>query len=248
MFQNMRKILVLGLLALALVFGGCVKHVIPVKQPVVSTIFERMVNSVVVLPRCTGTVLKNDGLNSVILTAAHCVRRVMIEMPDKTYIQLPLLISADLDVKKVCFGEVGLISRERDLAIITVDKCPMPTFAAPLAKKEPSVGETVYAVGHPLSTSYLLTKGVVSRPRLLFGPQEFMFSSAPTIFGNSGGPFLNKKGEVVGILTNVALVSVRTRDGDHIPLYTAVSHLSMVVPLDDVKQFLKDAKFPDLVK
>jgi hypothetical protein len=250
----MRKIL--AFIMLALMLGSCASFPVAPLNMAKLTVFERMANSVVVLPGCTGIVLRNDGQNIVVLTAAHCVRRFRIQPPAASTAAppvqdsyLPVPVGADLNGKEtVCIGVVGSVSSARDLAIITAAKCKLPTAVAVLAKSAPKLGETVYAVGHPAASNYVLTKGIVSRPLTLFNETRYMLISAPIIFGNSGGPAFNARGEVVGVNTDVAATRVRMDDGRPFPLWAAISHLGLAVPLDDVKQFLRVARFPELAR
>jgi len=248
MLRHMRKILVLALLALSLAFGACATFPTTPLDMAKLTVFERMVNSVVVLPGCAAIVLKNDGKDSVILTAAHCVRRFQTKLPDGKEVNLPIPVGTELDKETVCLGTIGAVSHARDLALITVEKCQLPTAVAVLAKSAPKLGETVYAVGHPAAANYVLTKGIVSRPVTMFNETKYMLVSAPVIFGNSGGPCLNKRGEVVGVVTDIGAVKVRLEDGTAIPVYVGVTHLGLAVPLDEVKQFLKVGGFPGLAR
>jgi S1-C subfamily serine protease len=72
------------------------------------------------------------------------------------------------------------------------------------------VGDPVFAVGHPLGLVDSLTAGVVSglnrvfkvaNGRTLTGLIQFDAAVNP---GNSGGPLVNRQGQVVGIVTGVA--------------------------------------------
>lgn len=63
-----------------------------------------------------------------------------------------------------------------------------------------STGEQVVAIGNPLGLEYTLTDGIVSARRVYKG-RKMIQISVPLSPGNSGGPLLNMKGEVVGIST-----------------------------------------------
>jgi hypothetical protein len=250
----------LFLMTLLLLLVGCATFPTAPLNMSKLTVYERMVNSVVVLPGCTGLVLKNDKGDVVVLTAAHCVRHHRIEpkavpatipavVPQETY--RPILITAELVKGKEmpsCFGIVGSVSNSRDLAIIRATKCKLPTAVAVLAQRQPRWGDTIYAVGHPLSSSYVLTKGIVSRPLTMYGDDNYLLLSAPVVFGNSGGPCFNAKGEVIGLVTGVGAVRIKMVDGRSVPLWAPVTHLGLAVPLDDIRQFLKVGGFPELAK
>jgi serine protease Do len=102
-----------------------------------------------------------------------------------------------------------LIGRDKltDLAVIKVDAHDLPS--APLGdstKLRP--GQTVLAFGNPLGFRFSVTRGIVSalnRPNP-FGqdrraPGEFIQTDAAINQGNSGGPLVDARGEVVGINT-----------------------------------------------
>jgi S1-C subfamily serine protease len=72
------------------------------------------------------------------------------------------------------------------------------------------IGDQVFAIGHPLGLVDSLTAGVVSgldrtfkgaNGRTLVGLIQFDAAVNP---GNSGGPLVNRQGQVVGIVTGVA--------------------------------------------
>lgn len=247
MFRLMRKILVL--VALVFAFGSCARFpAAPINMGKL-TVFERMVNSVVELPGCTGVVLKNDGQNVVVLTAAHCVLHFRVEPRTNPEVYNPVPIQADLNAKTGrCLGTVAAVAHERDLAVVTAAKCKLPTATAVLAKSLPKLGETIYAIGHPLILNYVLTKGIMSRPIVSIEGTKFMVISAPIIYGNSGGPVVNGKGEVVGVVTNVVSARVRLEGGSSLPIRAAVPHLGLAVPLDEIKQFLCVARFTELTR
>ncbi len=59
-----------------------------------------------------------------------------------------------------------------------------------------TVGETVLAIGSPLTTETILTSGMVSKVEA-----EAIYSDVSINPGNSGGPLFNARGQVVGINT-----------------------------------------------
>lgn len=76
-------------------------------------------------------------------------------------------------------------------------------------KTEPRVGDKVYAIGNPLGTyPYTVTDGIISAKNRarggLTGKFGFLQHTATLIWGNSGGPLVNEKGEVVGVNSQIA--------------------------------------------
>lgn len=69
------------------------------------------------------------------------------------------------------------------------------------------VGDQVLAVGNPYGLDRTVTAGIVSakdrQGNTVFGRQEFLQTDAAVNPGNSGGPLVNLKGEVVGINTAI---------------------------------------------
>jgi len=123
--------------------------------------------------------------NGWILTNHHVVgsaRTVRVRWPDGT--DQP--------------AQVLRVDRARDIALIKADTPP----GRPLALKpaSPAQGETVFAIGAPLDPSLqgTLTRGIVSANRVIDG-QPFIQSDVAITHGNSGGPLLNERGEVVGV-------------------------------------------------
>ena len=96
-----------------------------------------------------------------------------------------------------------------DLALLKVVD-PQREFAAlPLGNAETlRVGEWVMAVGNPLNMDHTVTVGVVSAKGRVLGLSDRSFENyiqtdAAINFGNSGGPLVNIRGEVVGIATAI---------------------------------------------
>jgi len=71
------------------------------------------------------------------------------------------------------------------------------------------VGQRVYAIGNPFGLSGTMTRGIISAMRSIRGPQgnpieDAIQTDAAVNPGNSGGPLLNSRGEVIGITTLIA--------------------------------------------
>ncbi|MBW8712776.1 MAG: trypsin-like peptidase domain-containing protein [Acidobacteria bacterium] len=98
---------------------------------------------------------------------------------------------------------------------------------APLGNSdELRVGEWVCAIGNPLGYVHSVTVGVVSFiGRKLFDPSldDYIQTDAAINFGNSGGPLINTRGEVIGI--NSAISSRASNIGFAVPINQAVGIL-----------------------
>lgn len=120
---------------------------------------------------------------------------------------------------------------EGDLVLLqTYVTPPVPVAPMTLSSSELKMGDTVFALGSPAGPELAvsLSRGIVSsdRPRT-FGDRSFIQHDAAVNPGNSGGPLLNVRGEVVGL--NVA--KVRDTEG-----------ISFAIPIEDVRRFIEVAR------
>jgi S1-C subfamily serine protease len=96
-----------------------------------------------------------------------------------------------------------------DIAVLTPDRLPQVVVPAVLGGGA-QVGDAVFALGHPLGLTGSLSAGVVSalgRTIKVSSEQtlkDLIQFDAAVNPGNSGGPLLNKAGQVVGIVTGLA--------------------------------------------
>ncbi|HEY3381457.1 MAG TPA: Do family serine endopeptidase [Vicinamibacterales bacterium] len=118
---------------------------------------------------------------------------------------------------------------DTDIALLKIDAdAPLPT--APLGdSSQLRVGEWVCAIGNPLGYEHTLTVGVVSYlGRKLFDRSldNYIQTDAAINFGNSGGPLLNARGEVIGI--NTAISSHSSSIGFAVPIDIATGSLAQL--------------------
>jgi hypothetical protein len=94
---------------------------------------------------------------------------------------------------------VRAVDPTRDIAILQVPGFNLPTI--PLGDSDSvKQGDTVVVLGSPLGLNGTATSGIISAIRPLEGYRVFQTDAAANS-GNSGGPMLNDRAEVVGILT-----------------------------------------------
>ena len=92
------------------------------------------------------------------------------------------------------------------------------------------VGEWVCAIGNPLAYEHTVTVGVVSFiGRKLFDPSldNYIQTDAAISFGNSGGPLINSRGQVIGINSAVS---------------RQASNIGFAVPINQARSVLKQLK------
>jgi len=158
----------------------------------------------------SGFIIDADGS---ILTNNHVVdraERITVKLADGRTVRARL-IGADPDT---------------DIALIKIDgQSGLPV--APLGDSSTlRMGEWVCAIGNPLGYEHTVTVGVVSfLGRKLFDMSldDYIQTDAAINFGNSGGPLINSRGEVIGI--NAAISSRASSIGFAVPINGASSAL-----------------------
>lgn len=96
------------------------------------------------------------------------------------------------------------IDKERDLAILKTDE---KQSGLRIAKSSTDLkGEEVYAIGYPMpgvqGQESKITKGIISSLSGFQGNAHLLQTSAPIQSGNSGGPLVDSRGVVVGIIVS----------------------------------------------
>ena len=139
----------------------------------------------------SGFVIDADGR---ILTNNHVIEhaeRITVKFSDGRSVRARV-IGADPDA---------------DVALIKVDG-QANLAVAPLGDSSTlRTGEWVCAIGNPLGYEHSVTVGVVSfLGRKLFDPglDNYIQTDAAINFGNSGGPLINTRGEVIGITAAIS--------------------------------------------
>lgn len=132
----------------------------------------------------TGFVIEQTGL---IATAWHVIgdgREIRVEFPDG---------------RELAVTEVFASSSQLDLALLRVAEADLPILKLSDEDRS-SQGAEIVAMGHPEGFRNSIVAGVVSGHQEIDGVE--MIQLAMSIErGNSGGPVLNRQGEVVGVVT-----------------------------------------------
>jgi len=140
----------------------------------------------------SGFILTKDGL---ILTNNHVIGNAQ---------RLEVLLSDTQKYK----AHVLALDKNHDLAIIKID-APNLVPVTLSDSRNLVVGQRVYAIGNPFGLNGTMTRGIISAIRSIRSPngspiEDAIQTDAAVNPGNSGGPLLNSRGEVIGITTMIA--------------------------------------------
>ena len=110
------------------------------------------------------------------------------------------------------FGSIIATNKKEDLALVKVGNFPKninPVNVGSL--KEVSVGDKVYAIGHPVGLPWTFSEGIINQIRnkkdWTYPGSEFKHlatviqTQTPINPGNSGGPLFSENGNLIGINT-----------------------------------------------
>lgn len=143
----------------------------------------------------SGVIVTDEG---DILTSLHVVA-------DATSIKLTFADGTEAD------GEVVARQPENDIAVLQPSQLPDPLIPAVLGNPNAMhIGDEAYVVGNPLGLYGSMSAGVISGFNRSFKPpdreerlQGLIQIDAAVNPGNSGGPLLNRDGQVIGIIAGL---------------------------------------------
>lgn len=196
----------------------------------------------------TGFVVSDDGLlvtNYHVIEGAHSV------------------IATPSNGRRIVVEGVIACNREEDLALLKLSRAPKTLVPLALAQDDSiRTGQKVVAIGNPRGFQATASDGIVSAVRdtrtlpaatreFLNAPDEFRWiqTTAAISSGNSGGPLLNQKGEVIGVNTWVA-------GGENLGFAAHVQHVNdlledqfaEVIPLADLIGRMMEMQFANYQK
>jgi serine protease Do len=182
----------------------------------------------------TGSIIRPDGL---ILTNAHVVVDPTNHRP---YSHVSIFLKPErvtgnprTDLARRFAARVLVTNESLDLALLQVEHAPaLPTitFGDPAVVR---IGDRVLAIGHPEQGGmWTLTAGLISAQF-----EDFNGTSGKHVFqtdtglnrGNSGGPLLDRQGQMIGINTAMARVA---QDG------TPIMSINFAVESNVARQWL----------
>jgi S1-C subfamily serine protease len=168
----------------------------------------------------SGFILNKDGL---ILTNNH-----VIEGASRGGVEVTLY-----DKHKYKATVVGA-DKGHDLALVKIDAPNLLPATLAETSEGLMVGQRVYAIGNPFGLSGTMTRGIISAIRSVRSPsgvpiEDAIQTDASVNPGNSGGPLLNSRGEVIGVTTMIASNGADQSSG-----------IGFAIPINTAKAVLDD--------
>ncbi len=182
----------------------------------------------------SGVVIDEEGY---VLTNDHVVRRadkITVKFCTGTNVYTAKLVASD---------------PKSDVALLKLNARPGERFKAIQLAREDDLllGETVLALGNPFGLGGSVTRGILSSKNRAL-PKEgetlnignWLQTDAPINLGNSGGPLVNLRGELIGV--NVAVLGEVNGQqaqgiGFAIPIRQVLEALSDIFPTEFVKGY-----------
>lgn len=207
-------------------------------MPRLATAFEQMGYKVTVYPpgksiegaQGTGFLIGDDGF---ILTCAHVLGE------EKT-------ATVTLNGNRY-FADVVKADKDADLALLKTRDKPNPAVTSlsfRSVNKDYHMGEDVFTIGYPLSSllgnSARMTKGLLSATTGLRDDPKQVQVSAEIQPGNSGGPLLDKDGQIIGVIQQtINPFAVAQATGGALP-----QNINFSIKHSHVLDFVKGASEP----
>lgn len=156
----------------------------------------------------SGVIIDKKNEFYVILTNLHLIG--FNELYDSDLLT-PEIEQYDLEIKTdqtnnwLKVSKILVNSKLKDLALIYIkDVGEYPTLR--LTQSNPQQGTKVYAMGHPSGLNFSFTSGIISAFRqtesYLGASYQLIQTDTAANPGNSGGPLIDDKGRLVGIMVS----------------------------------------------
>lgn len=207
---------------------------------------------------CSGTLVSLT--HRLILTNAHCVdhrvktvtrderqsdgtvQEVRKELRDPVTVRQQAYSGHEAVGSSSYITDIVVFRKERDLAVLQMRAESVPyTEASRILPDSETVerGDRVYSVGNPSGLDATMVEGIVSSTTRAFefswaGNEELPMTqfSGGVWFGNSGGALYNDEGFLIGVPAAIA----------------GTAHLGLAIPVETIKDVLREACFESVWK
>jgi S1-C subfamily serine protease len=129
---------------------------------------------------------------------------------------------------------VVTVDKGHDLALLKIDAPNLVPATLAETSTGLMVGQRVYAIGNPFGLEGTMTRGIISAIRPVKSPvgnliEDAIQTDASVNPGNSGGPLLNSRAEVIGVTTMIASNGAEQSSG-----------IGFAIPINTAKAVLDD--------
>ncbi len=189
-----------------------------------------------------GWLLAQNGPRPIVVTARH-----VVESPRQRSYEIEYYRGAS-DAPLTARARLAFVSRQIDLAFLTLEE-DAPASARTLHLESADVvrGERVIVAGHPGGLWFQTTEGVVTgaTPQLTVGEygcgshRNCVVVDAAAFHGSSGGPAINARGHVVGMLFAGQAHRVRGAGDVSYPVWVTDSSFAFLVHVRVIEEELR---------
>ncbi len=182
---------------------------------------------------CTYSIKDRDQLSKIVQGSGEGSGTAFVVGSDGVLVTCAHVVEDAQEITVILAGssyaaEVLQIDAATDLAVLKIDAKKLHTIS--LANSDDAqLGQDIRAIGFPLSdvlgTDVKVTRGTISGIMQRDGQKQFQIDAAVNP-GNSGGPVVNSKGEVIGV-TSAKLSGVE------------VNRVGFCVPSSPVRELIK---------
>jgi S1-C subfamily serine protease len=152
----------------------------------------------------TGFAISKNGL---IVTAYHVIKDAKV---------IKVYLSKDSSISAMILHSDPM----NDLAVLKTESST-PNFLQIAPIRSVKMGDKVFTIGFPMSSvlgqEAKYSDGVVSALSGLKDASSFLQITVPIQPGNSGGPLVNEKGEVIGVITSTAAILPFIKESGTLP-------------------------------
>ena len=196
---------------------------------IASRVYEQVNPAVVMIRGATnlgsGFIISTDGY---VITNAHVAKN----QPAVLTVRMP-------DGKELPADVVGFATGGVDLALLKINKSQKFPIVKLGNMNSMKVGDSAYAIGTPLYevNQNTLTNGMVSGIR---DNGDWIQTNVAISPGNSGGPLVNDRGELIGVNTMGLVGTVTDSDGKVLGSASGTIGLNYAVSVNVVRKFIAD--------
>ncbi len=128
------------------------------------------------------------------------------------------------------YAEILAVSEEDDVALLKLkDNQQSPAYLEFGSSADVRIGASTIVLGHPLREMWSASTGIISgKDRKWGGKAKLLQTDAAVNFGNSGGPAIDSKGQVIGMT-----VGIKTNSW-----FGTFSGLGYIIPEKYINEFL----------